>query len=38
MAAQILNGKELSIKIKEDLRKKTEELKEKGKESCHLWC
>ncbi len=30
MAAQILNGKELSIKIKEDLRKKTEELKEKG--------
>lgn len=30
MAAQILNGKELSIKIKEDLRKKTEELKAKG--------
>ncbi|MBQ3022585.1 MAG: bifunctional methylenetetrahydrofolate dehydrogenase/methenyltetrahydrofolate cyclohydrolase FolD [Clostridia bacterium] len=30
MAAQILNGKQLSIKIKEDLRKKTEELKEKG--------
>lgn len=30
MAAQILNGKELSIKIKEDLRKQTEALKEKG--------
>ena len=30
MAAQILNGKELSIKIKEDLRKETEALKEKG--------
>ena len=30
MAAQILNGKELSIRIKEDLRKKTEELKEEG--------
>jgi len=30
MAAQILNGKELSIKIKEDLRKKAEELKAKG--------
>ena len=30
MAAQILNGKELSIKIKEDLRKKTEELKAEG--------
>ena len=30
MAAQILNGKELSVKIKEDLRKETEALKEKG--------
>ena len=30
MAAQILNGKELSIKIKEDLRRETEALKEKG--------
>lgn len=30
MAAQILNGKELSIKIKEELRKKTEELKASG--------
>ena len=30
MAAQILNGKELSVKIKEDLRKKAEALKEKG--------
>ena len=30
MAAQILNGKELSIRIKEDLRKKTEELKAEG--------
>lgn len=30
MAAQILNGKELSIKIKEDLRKKTETLKAEG--------
>ena len=30
MAAQILNGKELSIRIKEDIRKKTEELKQKG--------
>ena len=30
MAAQILNGKELSIKIKEDLRKETEALKKKG--------
>ena len=30
MAAQILNGKELSVKIKEDLRKETEALKKKG--------
>lgn len=30
MAAQILNGKELSIKIKEDLRKETEQLKANG--------
>ena len=30
MAAQILNGKELSIRIKEDLRKQTDELKAKG--------
>ncbi|MBQ8391467.1 MAG: bifunctional methylenetetrahydrofolate dehydrogenase/methenyltetrahydrofolate cyclohydrolase FolD [Clostridia bacterium] len=30
MAAQILNGKELSIKIKEDLRKQTDELKANG--------
>ena len=30
MAAQILNGKELSIRIKEDLRKKTEQLKAEG--------
>lgn len=30
MAAQILNGKELSIKIKEDLRKKADQLKAEG--------
>ena len=30
MAAQILNGKELSIKIKENLRKQTEQLKASG--------
>ena len=30
MASQILNGKELSIRIKEDLRKRTEELKAEG--------
>lgn len=30
MAAQILNGKELSVKIKEELRKQTEQLKANG--------